>query len=84
MPDINFRRRVARAVDADPGRVVELIRRYSRPGWPPHIDHIDRPADFLYALGSARVFEHGMHAEATVPLLNHRIPPVGVGLQCIG
>ena len=83
MLDMNFRRRVASAVDADPAGVVELIRRYSRPGWPPHIDHIDRPGDFLYAM-SGRTFEHGMHAEAAVLLLNHSKPAVGVSLQRVG
>ena len=82
MPDTNFRQHVARAADADPAGVVELIRRYSRPGWPPHIDHIDRPGDFLYAM-SGQTFEHGMHADASVTLLNQRIATVGVGLQCV-
>lgn len=45
-----FRRHVSNAMYRDTVRVVELIRRYSHPGCPPHVDQIDRPEDFLYAL----------------------------------
>ncbi len=45
-----FRRRVSNALYEDTARVVELIRRYSHPGCPPHVDQIDRPEDFLHAM----------------------------------
>lgn len=50
MTHSTFRRHVSNAMYRDTERVVDLIRRYSHPGTMPHVDAIDRPEDFLYAL----------------------------------
>ncbi len=50
-----FRQHVSNAMYRDTARVVELIQRYSHPGCPPHVDQIDRPQDFLYALSAREI-----------------------------